>query len=157
MARDSGIIVSSNPKGVFLTGIIDGTDKPGTIMKVKPATARVGNNFTYVAFTGTDGLKALCAVLMDDQKNGRLATTAYVDEEPVQMYVPISGEEVNVLVGETAGTANTYAIGDRLILEGTSPAGTLFLETGTPQDTPFICMEAFTQQAAQRLTWCMKT
>jgi hypothetical protein len=157
MARSSLIIISGNPKGVFTTGILNDTSVPGTLCKVTAATAMVGGLFTYAAYTGTDGMKAVIYILLNNNKYGQSSTAAGVAGEIREFYTPAPGEDVNILVGETAGTGNTYAIGDRLILEGTSPAGTVFLETGSPQDTPFICMEAFTQQASSRLTWCRKT
>ncbi len=156
MSRGSGIILSSNPKGVFLSGIAGDTSKPGTIMQVALATERIGNNFTYIASApGTDGYKVLCAVMIESSKFGLSVGTAAVSGQLIEMYVPASGEDINVLVGEVAGTGNSYAIGDKLIIDAED--GLLVPFTGSPQDTPFIMMETLTQVSGSYLAWVRKT
>lgn len=157
MARGSQIIVSSNPRGTFLTGIAGDTSTPGTCMQVQAATAMIGTNFTFIAAApGTDGKKVLCAIMLANTKNGLSSTSAAaVAGQLIEMYVPAPGEDINIRLGEVAGTANTYAIGDRVIIDAED--GIFVPETGSPQDTPFVVMEAETQVAGGTLTWCRKT
>lgn len=157
MSRGSRVMLSSNPKGQFMSGIAgDSLSMPGNIMQVKAATERIGNQFTFIlAAPGTDGKKVLAAILLDDAKNGFLMgnSTTTVGQQ-IEMYVPAPGEEINVRVGETAGTGNSFAIGDRL--EANASGGYLIPEsTGT--QAPFICLETITQTTADQLTWCVKT
>lgn len=155
MARGASIIVSSPPRGVFIEGIIGDTSKPGTIMQIQGGTACAVGGFTYIAANvGTDG-KCVChQVLLADSLQGKLATDAYVSGTKCFLYIPSPGEDVNVLLGEVAGTGNTYAIGDRLIIDAED--GVLVPESGSPQETSWICLETLTQVAGSHLTWCRK-
>lgn len=149
------IVVTAFPKGVFLEGLIGDTSKPGTIMQKKATTAPVGGRFTYIAAApGTDGKRVQCAVLMADTLQGKGPTDAYVSGTRCQMYVPVPGEDMNVRCGEVAGTGNTYAIGDRLIIDAED--GILVPETGSPQDTIFEVNEVVTQSAGSVLVWVTK-
>lgn len=155
MARGSKIIISSNPKGQFLSGIAGDTSKPGTIMQVKAATALIGSQFTWIAAaSGTDGKRVLFAVMLEDNKNGFGTGQSAVVGQQIELYCPISGEDINVLVGEVAGTANTYAIGDRLEVDAED--GILVPEAVGTQ-CPAIMMEVLTQVAGSTLAWVQKT
>src|SRR5262245_41533943 len=107
MAKGNQIIVSSNPKGQFLEGTIGDTSKPGTIMAVKAATEPIGGRLTYIAATRpADGGTVMFAVLLEDWEQGKTIDDAYVSGTRCKMYVPLVGEDVNVRVGEVAGTGN---------------------------------------------------
>lgn len=156
MAKGNEIVLSGNPKGVFLEGTIDDTSKPGTIMQIKAGVAPVGGRHTWIAAApGTDGEPAIIAILCADNFQGKLITDAYVAGTRCFMYCPIAGEEVNVLLGEVAGTGNTFTVGDGFILNATG--GWLVPNTGTPGSVPFICLEPAVQVVASTLTWCMFT
>lgn len=152
MAKGNEIIVSADPKGTFLEGVISGTPKPGTIMEIVPATATVGGEFTWRAYQpGTDGQQRLIAVLLPDTLQGQLATTAYVSGARCFLYCPIPGEDLNVLKGDVAGTADDFAIGDLLMVD--SGTGKVIATTGTPESNPFICLETVTDPTADQLVW----
>src|SRR4051812_27733305 len=107
VAKGNEIIVTSNPKGMFLEGIVSGTPKPGTMMEIKPSAGYAANRFTWQVFQpGTDGKKRLCVVLLPDQLQGKLATDAYVDGTRCFLYCPIPGEEMNILLADVAGTGD---------------------------------------------------
>jgi hypothetical protein len=91
--------------------------------------------------------------LLPDQLQGKGATDAYVLGTRCFLYCPISGEEMNLVLGEIAGTGNTFAIGDRFIIDAEN--GILVPESGSPQETLAVCLETVTQVAGSHLTWCM--
>lgn len=151
--KNSTIILTSPPRGTFLEGTIDDTSLPGTLMQVKLATAFTSGRAHFVAAaTGTDGKCALAGVLLEDDLQGKTYADAYVSGTRCRIYVPIAGEELNLRVGEVAGTGNTFAIGDRFELNGTG--GYLIPETGSPQETIAVALEAKTQIAADTLLFC---
>jgi hypothetical protein len=153
MARGNEIVITANPKGNFIEGVINDTSKPGTIMQVQAATEMVSGEHTWVAAApGTDGKKVLVAVLLSDDLQGFGPSQAYVAGTRGRMYCPVPGDDINVRVGEVAGTGNTFAIGDRFIIDAES--GLLVPESGSPQDTIFVCMETITQAAGGTLVWC---
>lgn len=159
MARGNGIIVSSEPRGVFKEGIVSGTPKPGTCMQLVAATEMIGGRFTWQAYdAAVDGDQRLVAVLLPDDLQGRLATDAYADGERCFLYCPAPGEELNMLVKDVSGTGEDFAIGD--LFEIDDGTGKLIDTTGTPESECFVCLEtlaATNQFAADHLVHCMFT
>lgn len=155
MARGSQIIVSSNPKGVFMEGIIYGTPVPGTLIQVRAAALGGDGRHTWepAAPVDGDGKQALVAVLDADWDQGQLATSAYVTGTRCFIYIPIAGEEVNVLLGEVAGTANSYAIGDQVMMDAEDG---ILVPNSTGTFRPFTVLETVTQVSGSHLTWCMR-
>jgi hypothetical protein len=157
MALGNEIIVSANPKGVFLEGIIDGTPKPGTCMQIKAATEMVTGRFTWEVFNqAADGSRSLVAVLLPNSLEGMLATEAYVTGTRGFLYCPAAGEELNMLIGDVAGTGATsdFAIGDRLMIDDTT--GKL-VDNSSGESVPFVLLETITDLAADYLAYCMYT
>lgn len=155
MAKGNEIVVSADPKGTFLEGIVSGTPKPGTVMQMTSAAA-VGGRNTWTAYApGTDGQQRLIAVLLNDTLQGTLATTAYVTGARCFLYCPIPGEELNMLKGDVSGTGDDFAIGDLLMVD--SGTGKVIATTGTPESNPFVCMETVTDPTADQLVHCMFT
>jgi hypothetical protein len=153
MSRGQSIIVSAEPRGVFDEGTIGDTSLPGTLMQLQAAVAPVNGRYSYVAFApGTDGKSGICAVLREDIMQGKKISDAYVSGTRCFLYYPIAGEEVNLRLGEVAGTGNTYAIGDRLIADAED--GILVPEAGTPQELVAVVLETTTQQAGGVLVMC---
>lgn len=156
MARGSEIIVSSDPRGVEIEGIISGTPKPGTVMQMQAGTALVGTRFTWEVYApGTDGQRRIIAILLPDRLQGGLSTTAYVTGTRGFLYIPQAGEEFNMLVADIAGTADDHAIGDLFIIK--SGVGKLIANTGSPESIPFQCLEAAVDPVADALLWCRYT
>jgi len=154
MARGSLIIVSGQPQGKFKAGLLGDSSVPGTIMQVKVGLAASANGqFTWIACnTGLAGDSVVPSVLLGDQRDGLLSTTTPGNGTTIWMYVPIAGEEMNVLVGVAGGTANYLTIGERLMINGSS--GVLILATGTIMQ--WIVLELVSGVASSNLTWCMK-
>lgn len=161
MAKGNEIIVSADPKGVFIEGTISGALKPGICMQVKAATEPTqGNNYTWEAFNqASDGTLALVAVLLPDQLRGKLATDAYVDGDHCFLYCPVAGEHLNMLVADVAGTGTSStenkAIGDRMMIDDTT--GKL-VDDSSGASVPFIIMETQAEPiSADALIRCMYT
>jgi hypothetical protein len=156
VSKGNEIIVSSAPEGIFLEGVIADTSKPGNLMMVKAATSFLGGRPTFVLMTvAADGTPSLIAVLLEDSFQGKLITDAYVSGTRCRLYCPLAGEEMNVLVGEGAGTSNTFAIGDYFMYDQTD--NILVPTAGSPASRPFQCLETVTQVASPNLTYCFYT
>lgn len=156
MSTHKSIILSADPKGVFLEGIISGTPKPGTCMQIKAATEPVGGRHTWEVFNGAaDGEQTLVAVLLEDSLQGKTITDAYVSGDRCFLYVPVPGEELQVLLQDVAGTGDDHAIGDKLIID--DGTGKLIATTGTPEMEPFIVLETITDPTADTLCHAMYT
>lgn len=161
MAKGNEIIVSAEPMGRFIEGIVSGTPKPGTCMQIKAATAADGNGrFTWEVYnTSADGEQRLVAVLLPDVLRGKTATDAYASGDRCFLYCPVAGEELNMLVTDVdTGTADTFAIGDLLMID--DGTGKLVDTTGTPEMESFICLETnpdTTSTQTDMLVWCMYT
>jgi hypothetical protein len=156
MARGNEIIVSANPRGVFLEGIVSGTPKPGTCMQIKAATEMVNGRFTYEAYNrDADGNRYPIIVLLPDNLRGKLATEAYADGDRGFFYCPLPGEELNVLKLDVSGTADDFAIGQQLIVD--DGTGKVLGTTGSPEAEPFICLETITDPTTDQLVHVMFT
>jgi hypothetical protein len=155
--KGSVILLASNPRGLFLEGIMYGTPYPGTLMTVKAATEPVGTKYTWEPYnTDGNGVRNLIAVLLEPF-HGASYSTIYASGERCRLYVPAMGEEMNMLVSASGtGTGDSVAIGDLLIpVDGT---GVLIKTTGTPEIEPFLCLEtAADVVAAGTLLHCMYT
>lgn len=166
MAKGNEIIVTANPKGVFSECIVSGTPKPGTVMEFKRGvTSTTGGRWTYepagtTAASGVQGMAAdgnrlPIAVLLPDHTQGKTATDAYVSGTRGFLYFPVAGEELNMIIENQSGTADDFAIGDKLIVD--DGTGKLLISASTPESEPFICLETITDPTADTLTWCMFT
>lgn len=150
MAKGNRIIVASNPRGLFEEGIISGTPKPGTCMEKTAATAPVSGRFTYRAVTRADGAIGSICVLLEDRMQGKLATDAYVSGTRGFLYYPVAGEDLNMLVGDVAGTADDVAIGD---LFGVTQTTGKLKANNSFASAPFQANEVITDPTADYLLW----
>lgn len=136
------IVLTGEPRGRFLEGIISGTPKPGTVMQLKAATEPVGGNHTWEVYNrDADGNhpQGALAVLLEDSTQGKTVSDAYVTGTLGRLYVPLPGDELLMLVSNIAGTGDTFAIGDLLIVNDGD--GELIATTGSPESEPFTVME----------------
>ncbi len=156
MARGNRIIVSSDPKGVYLEGIVSGTPKPGTIMEIKySVTTLTGGEWTWQAFqTDADGKPGLIAVLLEDRLQGKTTTDAYVAGTRCFLYCPVAGEDMNCLVQNLSGTADDHAFGERLMVDNSSG---MLIANSSGTSVPFILLETITDPVADTLAWCKYT
>ena len=145
--KGNEILVSAEPNGRFLEGIVFGTPKPGTCMLLKAATEPVNGRHTWEVYSSprlsdAHGDQRLVAVLLPDVLQGKLYSDAYVTGSRCFLYCPIPGEELNMLVKDIdTGTSDTFAIAELLMIErGT---GKLLKATGTVESEPFMCLETY--------------
>lgn len=136
--KGSQILINGvQPNGRFVAGIISGTPLPGMAMEMVPATEPIGGLFTYRAVS-SQGVKENYFILLEDENQGCNVLTPMISGQVVRLYVPISGDELNLLVESESGTGHHYAIGDNLIVDNN---GKFILTTGTPGRTPCTCEE----------------
>lgn len=157
MAKGNEIIVSANPRGVFLEGTLSGALKPGTVVQIDVSEGIDSNgNFSWEAYNAdADGNRRLIAVLLPDTLRGKLATEAYTSGDHCFVYVPAPGEQLNMLIADVAGTADDHAFGELLIVD--DGTGKLIATTGTPESEPFMLLEAITDPTTDTLAHCIYT
>jgi len=158
--KGNEIIVSAEPQGRFLEGIVSGTPSPGTVMQITAATEPVNGRHTWEAYNpGADGNQRLIAVLLPDALQGNIYSDAYTSGDRCFLYCPIAGEELNMLVADVdTGTSDSFAIGDIMIVD--DGTGKLIATTGTPESEPFIIMETYADPSDTQTDywlWCMFT
>ena len=163
MPRGNSIIVTAEPRGRRKWVKIDGTPKPGTIMTPKPATAIDANGNIEMEPAGTsagimaaDGDRIPVAVLLEDSRQGKTVSDAYVDADLGEVYYPLPGEELNVLFLNQSGTADDVINGTTLLIvdDGT---GQVIPTTGTPESEPFLALESITDPTADQLVHVLFT
>lgn len=166
MAKGNEIIVTANPKGTFSECIVVGTPKPGVVMEFKRGqTAAVGGRWQWEPYGTTaasgvqgvsaDGNRAPIAVLLPDHLQGKTADDAYTTLTRGFLYFPVAGEELNMWIENQSGTADDFAIGDKLIVD--DGTGKLLISASTPESEPFICLETITDPTTDTLTWVLYT
>ena len=160
MAKGSDIIVSAEPHGHMLEGIIGAglTPKPGTIMQIQWATALVSGRWTWELYNAdADGgrPKGQFIVLLPDRMRGKLATDAYAAGDRAFGYVPLPGDELNLLLLDIAGTGDDHTKGEVLIVDDTT--GKLIATTGSPETEVAVLCETITDPTADTLAWCVWT
>lgn len=162
MAKNS-IVLTAEPKGTWLSGYLSGSGLyPGMVLEKKAATAPTGGRFTYQARSTTAGSKGAIYVLDADYDQGKRAAGAVLspggraagdvyttgDFAP-RIYCPVAGEDLLMLVGSVAGTADDVAIGD---LFGVNNDGKLKANSSYTS-APFEANETITDPTADYLLW----
>lgn len=159
--KGTKIQVSAHPKGHSEECVVIGTPLPGVIMDiVRPGVAAHGRwNYEPYGVTAASGVQGVAAdgnrcglaILLEDDNQGGIYSTAYVSGRPGKIYFPIMGEEFNLWLQNQSGTADDFVIGDKLIVD--DGTGQLLISAGSPESEPFICLETQTDLAADALVW----
>lgn len=167
MAFGNRIVISEQEHGHRTEGIISGTPKPGTCVLLKNVAVQNGKTWTWEPFGATaasgnngvaaDGDQRMIAVLDVDYLQGRIATTAYANEERVPIYFPVPGEELNMIFQNISGTGDDQdvVIGDQLMVD--DGTGKLLVADNNAEAEPFQALEALTDVAADVLLRVMFT
>ena len=156
MAVGNNILLTVESQGVRKEGAISGTPKPGTVMQISAAVEPIGGRPQWEVFNpAADGDQRLIAVLLPDKGQGKTATDAYVSASRGFLYCPLPGDELNMLIADVAGTGDTHAIGDLLMVNDGD--GLLIKTTGSPESECFIVMETMAALTADTLVHCMFT
>lgn len=159
MSTHAPIVVTAAPAGRFLEGTIVGTAKPGQVMEPVPGSvmdAR-GRHSWRVYQPGTDGEKALVAVLREAQLLGKTKNDAYADGDAIWLYCPIPGDDVQILMKNEAGTStvDTARVGGYITLD--SGTGKGVPAAGTEAMIPFQAQEDLSGIAADTHVLCWYT
>lgn len=158
MARGSEIIVSTEPHGHFVEGIIDTAESPGTIVQLDVSQNMVGGRWHWVVYNAdADGgrPKGPFIVLREDHLQGKTATDAYVAGTRAFGYIPLPGDELNLLLANLTGTADDHTKGEMLIIDDTT--GKMIATTGSPETEVAMLLETITDPTADQLVWCIWT
>jgi hypothetical protein len=157
MAIGSGIIVSAEPRGIYLEGIIGDTSKPGTMMQLQATVMTQGvGEFTWVCYApGTSGDPRLVAILLADELQGGDVATAYVSGKKCFLYCPLAGEILNILLKDIAGTGDTHTIGDRVYAE--TGSGKFLVQSTSANISQFTLLETLAAPTADTLCAAMRS
>ncbi len=130
------------------------TPKPGTILQVDPTATRVGNNEVAKIYNrDADGDRPAGPhiVLLEDRMRGRTPDDAYAAGDMAPAYIPLPGDELNLLFGNAVGTADDITAGGLgMVDDGT---GKIIGTTGSPEEEVCVFMESYTDPAADRHLW----
>lgn len=158
-ARTDNTILLTNGNGrPIVEGIVSGTPKPGTIMQIKAATEPVNGKFTFEVYNrAADGDRPQGPhyILLEDNLQGKEVTDAYVTGTRCFLHALQPGDEVLALVANIAGTGDSFAIGDLLIVD--DGTGKLIATTGSPECEPFMVAETMAALTADDLVHCIYT
>lgn len=132
----ASIVAAESPRGKYLEVTLASgqTPKPGTCISLK-------SDGTYEAWNGAaDGEQDEVIVLIENWPLGVGPTTAYDDGARAMAYIPLPGDELNMLCANISGTADTYPVASKLMID--DGTGKLIATTGTPEMEPFKVIEA---------------
>lgn len=157
--RGTNIInMSCDPRGRYLEGIIDDTSKPGTCMQITPGSMLNNGRHHWEHYqAGADADPMIVAVLLDDPLQGFPVGTAYVSGSRCFLYVPLPGDELNMLVlgQQGTGSADAFTVGERLTRANAS--GKLIKQATAANAAEFVCLEHIDLPAdTDGLVWCMR-
>lgn len=146
-------------EGIVGTGL---TFYPGMAVQKDFSVALASGRHTFAYYNAdADGgrPKSAIAIVTEDlmAKQGKGITDAttfdsYAAGERFSYYVPLPGDELNLLIANIAGTADDHAIGEVLIID--DGTGKFIATTGSPESEPAVLQEAITDPTADTLGWC---
>ena len=149
MALGNEIVLTPEPRGRRFEGIIVGTPKPGIVVQVQAGSLEdAGGRKSWEPYNkATSGVPALIVILDINHGEGKTKDDAYVSGTRGFFYVPLPGDELNMLVADQSGTGATsdFSVGDYLQVEDVT--GKLIdgsLATSTNLAAPFQCHENIT-------------
>jgi len=151
MSIHNEIVLSADPKGHFIEGILAAgqTPKPGTMLSII-------SDDTWEVWNGAaDGEQDEVVILLDDHLRGKTIDDAYVAGEHFFAYIPSPGDVVKVLCHNVTGTPDAFAIGDKLIIM--DGLGKCIVTTGTVEMEPFKVIETVAAITADTLVMCRCT
>lgn len=150
-APDNDIILSPDPRGRFVEGYLytGNTPKPGTCLQLQGTAHATGKPYLQVATPGADGANCEQMILLNDYNQSKGVDDAFAAGDWVQCYIPVSGEELRIRFGNAAGTADDVAIGGLVIVD--TGTGKYIPTTGSPEQEPFVALEAITDPTADQL------
>lgn len=154
MARGNRIVVNPDAKGAYEWGYVATAEYPGTIMQLNASVALKGGKHTWVPYNrDADGNRpgGPFAVIVEDLHQGKAATAAHTAGEICKMYIPLPGDELNLLFGNASGTGDDIAVNDLMIVD--DGTGKIIETTGSPETEVCVALEAIVDPVADQLLW----
>lgn len=152
------IVVSPSAQGHYGEGIVGAglTFYPGTIVQKDFTVPLQGGRNTYKYYTGiasADGNRPVGAytLVIENQYLGKTAIDSYAAGSRFMYYQPQEGDELNVLLKDTAGTGDVHNIGEVLMVN--NGTGKFIITTGSPQTNPAVLKEQIAAPTADTLAW----
>jgi len=155
MSYGNRIIASAEPKGMYLEGIIYGALLPGIMCQIRVAAGITAGEYTWEPYApNASGDPRLVAILLEDDLQGGLMTTAYVSGTRGKLYVPLPGEQINVLLRDVAGTGDAHTFGERVVAE--TGTGKFIVQSTSANLAQFTLLEAIAAPTADTLALAMR-
>ncbi len=157
--RGNEIVVSAEPNGRFIEGTIKAaeTPKPGTILQIDSSAGidSLGRFVWEIFNSSADGVHPLgpFIILREDIGQGKTNTDAYAAGDHAYGYIPLHGDELNLVISDVSGTAD-IALGTVMMVD--DGTGELIATTGVEAEV-FLLMELISAPAADELgfgIWC---
>jgi hypothetical protein len=152
--RGNRIVVNPDAKGMYEWGYITTAEYPGTVFQRDPTVALKHGKHTYKVYQpGTDGENPVGGywVLIEDLYQAKTNVTQYAAGDLAKLYSPRMGDELNLLVGDVAGTGDVHLAGEKMMLD--TGTGKLIVTTGSPEDEVAQLLEAIAAPVADVLAW----
>ena len=151
-------IILTPDRGCRVEGIIDTAESPGTILQLDPTQAvDGGGRFHWVVYNrDADGDRPAgpYIVLCEDFLQGKTVTDAYTAATRAVGFIPWAGCELDLLFKNVSGTADDVTAGNLFIVD--DGTGKVIVTTGTPEEEPFMALEALTDPSADTLLWSVR-
>lgn len=155
MARGSRIVVNADAKGQYDWVHLATAEYPGTILQLDPSVALSAGKHTAVPYNRDadgDRPKGPLMVIVEDLYNGRAATAAVEAGALCKVYIPLPGDEINLLYMNVSGTADDVELGDIMTVD--DGTGKVIVTTGSPEIEVAVALEAIVDPTADQLLWC---
>src|SRR5262245_54795917 len=135
MAVGNRIVVTGEPKGSMREGVVAAgqTIYPGCIVQADYTQAELGGNPVvklYDRAADGDRPSGPYFVVREDEYQGRGPLVPYTAGSIIFLYVPLPGDQLNLLISDVAGTADIVKNTRLMVDDGT---GELIAVTGAPQ------------------------
>jgi hypothetical protein len=158
MAQGNKIVVSADPRGRFVEGIVKTgeTHYPGMVVQIDASVTLVSNKHTWKLYDrAADGDRPAgpYIVIIENYLIGKLTTDSYAAGERVFGYIPAAGDELNLLLADIAGTGDDHTKGEILMVD--DGTGKWIATTGSPQTNPAVLLETVTDPTSTTLAWCI--
>lgn len=164
MSKGSKIIVGpgNDPHGRFWEGLIGTglTIKPGMACQIDVSESQSSGKWVMEYYNAdASGGRPKGPLFVCTEHNlrlqGKTIEDSYVAGELASFYVPLPGDELNLLLLNIAGTADDHVVGEVLIPDDTT--GKWIATASTPEIEPAMLLEAVTDPTADTLAHAIWT
>lgn len=144
MAKGSEIVVSTYKRGLQISGYVKTalTFKPGMCVEIDWTIDEINGLHTMKYYTAdADGgrPKGPLIIVDVDFLQGKTTSDSYTAGQLFSGYIPVAGEQLNILLLDITGTGDDHTRGEVVIPD--SGTGKFIATTGSPEIEPFILAE----------------